>query len=62
MTTIEPLEFHNYAGTIVVFSKESNAGVRIELKRRLAIIGPDEARDVAHWLLAAADTIDPEEA
>jgi hypothetical protein len=54
---IDPLEVHNYAGTIVVFSKETGNGVRIELRKRLVVIDPGEARQIAHWLLEAADSM-----
>jgi hypothetical protein len=59
-TDAAKIEFHNYAGTLAAFSIESLSGIRIELKRGLAYIDPDEARTLAHWLLAAADSIDPQ--
>jgi hypothetical protein len=57
---MEPLEFHSYAGPIAVPAIESRAGVQIEVKRRLAVIDPLEARTLADWLGAAADSIEPQ--
>lgn len=54
----EPLAIQNYAGKVVVFSKITGHGVRIELKNRLTVIGPDEARRVGEWLLQSADEIE----
>jgi hypothetical protein len=56
----DPLVVHNGAGRLVIFSKETGAGVRIELKRRLVIVDPSEARQIGRWLLEAAESMEPE--
>jgi hypothetical protein len=47
-----------FAGTLVVFSQETGDGVRIELKRRVVVIDPSEARQIARWLLEAVDSME----
>jgi hypothetical protein len=57
-TTEAELQIESGGGRLVVFSKETGVGVRIELKRRLVIIDAGEARRVARWLLQAADSME----